>query len=844
MATSGKCVNYDYCDLADRGEMIDIPVGGEPVCPECGKPLQIGSGPPRGGGGLKRLLQRIDPRVLLIAGGAVLLVALIALLIVLFWPRPSCKVEDVRALMALDPKASELEQAGQRCVDVGLGEADSGKLDLGVLALREAAEKGSVQAAAALGRLFDPLARKELEKQTSVPQMLPSPDPAIAVQWYDRAKGVPEAQEAAARLRAQNPSLRPDARNRDGTPLSVPGHEGLYQRILTKPGTMLVSQPGAEGGTPLETFDILYVFAAKPGWRQVGHSSEVGPEGWIKQEQAQPWNVMLAMRYTPQGARSPALFFRDETALKSVVLAGDRRNQITDLVEAVRRGEVKDDRLVAVEEESIDWRTQPYVMPILRATAVTADDGRTVYLAEIASVAGTRGGAGTGPEKPVAGAPGYCKGTDARNIVHNVVFVIDTTASMGPYIEGVRRIVGEWKAQIDRSGLNDKFRFGLVAYRNNMDDEPQKSGLEYVTRVALPLSAQSDAAALVNAMGQLSPATVSTHDFNEDAVAGLSSALEFDWSQNCGGRFVFLITDAGTLRSDDPKASRKEDGLTTIAARARELKVDIFPVHLKTPEARRAGNIERAARQYMTELDTSGGTYPQAYRPLDGSAAAFNEYLKEVSFIIPALAKEKRGELVTREEIGATKQGPPSVKELVLGRLFAVQQRFVGALAGATAPTFASSWTSDRDLANFDVTTLEVSVYLTRRQLNELAQKVDYLIRNARQARTESSRFFSLLRMVSAATAQDPTRFSGDNANLGALMPSFLRILPYKSDVLALTAEDWRAMGAAKQDDFIRKLTEKRRFYILQSQDQSLWRDIGSTDPADAVTLIPLRQLP
>jgi phosphate transport system substrate-binding protein len=46
----GKCVNFGLCNRADSREVIQVPEGGEPLCPECEKPLQMDKGGGRGPG--------------------------------------------------------------------------------------------------------------------------------------------------------------------------------------------------------------------------------------------------------------------------------------------------------------------------------------------------------------------------------------------------------------------------------------------------------------------------------------------------------------------------------------------------------------------------------------------------------------------------------------------------------------------------------------------------------------------------------------------------------------------------------------------------------------------------
>jgi hypothetical protein len=846
MTRTGKCVNFDYCDVADRSEAIEIAPGGDPKCPECGKALQMGLG--GGGSNLARLSN--SPALRVVALG-LLGAALLGGTGYAAWryvATPNCEIADAKKLLTLDPKAGELEDMGESCLEAGMAEADADKIVTGTVLLRGALDRKSPDAAWLLGQLFDPLKRAELEERSRVPTLLPAVDAREALRFYDRAGSEQaDAAAAAAALRSKFPELRLTAAGKNGAPLGLPGYQGLLQRVLTKPGAMLANQPGGSGGRPVAPFSLFYVFESRQGWLKVGDQLAGGATGWLPADQAQEWNVMLVLRYAPPAGRQPALFFRDELAVKSLLTRPGASEELASLV-ASAQGASPDPRLVAVEDRTIDWSASPYLMPILRTSPVVTDSGRKVFLAQIGSVAGPSQAAASGTGVGSSGASGgTCRSGSPETAMHQIVFAIDTTNSMGPYIDGVRRIAAHWSQEVERRGLTDKVRFGVVAYRNNMDEEPQRSRLEYVTKTVLPLSRTSTAGAFAVAMQNIRPAVVSTHSFAEDAVAGLDDALRLDWSQGCGLRMVFLITDAGSLKSDDPKAKLPGTGLTTLAAAAKEQGISIFPVHVLTREARSAGDTEKAAAQYRGELTDGRGI--SLYRAIpDGSPRGFDVYLSQVGVLLNAIENEAQGKLVDRSQVVTPAAGQDgvaaSVQSLVLGKLFSVQQRFVGAAAGATAPTFTSSWTSDRDLANPDVAAFDVSIYLTRRQLGQLAEKCQSLVNNARQAQTESGRFFELLRMLSAATAQDPDRFTTGSADLSALMPSFLGLLPYKSDVLALTAQDWRAMGATKQDAFIRRLSEKVAFYRRVEADQSRWIQLSGSDASDQVALIPLKEMP
>ena len=70
--TRGRCSNFDYCSIADSRRDIEVRVGDDFICPECGKPLKA---PPvsAGGGGGALVPVLIGGGILVLVGGAVFL---------------------------------------------------------------------------------------------------------------------------------------------------------------------------------------------------------------------------------------------------------------------------------------------------------------------------------------------------------------------------------------------------------------------------------------------------------------------------------------------------------------------------------------------------------------------------------------------------------------------------------------------------------------------------------------------------------------------------------------------------------------------------------------------------
>lgn len=56
-----------------------------------------------------------------------------------------------------------------------------------------------------------------------------------------------------------------------------------------------------------------------------------------------------------------------------------------------------------------------------------------------------------------------------REFNAGVVFVIDSTISMGPYIERTREAVSKILDRIEAANLEEQVKFGLVSYRDSVE---------------------------------------------------------------------------------------------------------------------------------------------------------------------------------------------------------------------------------------------------------------------------------------------------------------------------------------------------------------------------------------
>jgi serine/threonine-protein kinase PpkA len=628
-------------------------------------------------------------------------------------------------------------------------------------------------------------------------------------------------------------------------PLLIPGKRTLYQKVIAHPDTKLYALAG-DSAEVLESwikpFTVFYVYqrasVGGENWLEVGLSSTEGAIGWIKKSKTSEWNQALTLVFTERTGRQQALFFNDLESLQKIAGSpspGEQAAQIASQFAAIQSGSVSQPTkfpLLAVEppEEAVS-RERFYLMPIFQALELFEG----VKFLEIASI---DPGSGRLPEK--------------LELKTAIVFVIDTTISMKPYIDRTREAVRKIYDAIDKAGLSDKVAFGLVAFRNSTKKTP---GVEYVAKILSDLRDGREREQFELALAQAQEAKISTHAFNEDAFAGLKMTLEkLNWSPYLS-RLAFLISDAGAIRNDDPYSSTGMNE-AEIADMAAATGVKIFALHLKTPAGKKLNNYPYAEAQYRTLTGHSDPTIGDLYVPINAAqrvigVKGFGRVVEGVATQMVELVRAtSAGERLTLPEV-RTDQPKDVTKEAVrkaaiLG--YAMQLEFLGSRAGVQAPKVVKAWVSDMDLARPDTPTFKVSVVLTKNQLSDLSQRLKVILDQAqRTKRTGAKDFFQSILAAAAQTSRDPMQFSRKpDQNLGEMgvLAEFLDDLPYRSNIMRLTEEDWYRLSVGEQQAIVNNIKSKIRRYTQIHDDVANWVTFGAAEPGDAVYRVPLSLMP
>ena len=609
-------------------------------------------------------------------------------------------------------------------------------------------------------------------------------------------------------------------------PLFIPGKHSLYQRIITRPGAVMATSAGGTDTHPVPGFEVYYVYARDPkGWLQVGAGTHGPATGWIEASRTMDWQHAMIGTFTNPAGRQRALFVRTADEEKKLIVSPTAGDDAKKLEQAATGGHSNE--VVALEPENmVDISKSFYLLPILQAQQIERDSGPPMRMLKVVSApAQTPGTTATPPEK-------------LHDFKADLVFVVDTTQSMGPYIEQTRQTIREIVNNLHDSGLRDNFRFGLIGYRDSLTDNPK---LEYATKLFAKPDFSQPIETVLPEIDGVHDTNVSSASFDEDPIAGIKAAIDnIDWD-SVGGRYIVLVTDAGARTADNPH-SVTHLGIEEIRQLAASKGIALFVLHLQTPAAITAHDSTTATSQYksLSRFGSGGNLYypvpggsPEAFRPVVQSLSA--ALMQQVS----NATDRPIGGMSPQDNAPASSPDP---RVAVVGQ--AMRLAYLGREQKTQAPDAIESYTADRDLADPLKKTLDIRVLLTRNQLSDLATALHHILDAGLAGRTEPQTFFTQLRAAFAASARDPGAISHID-KVGGLLGEYLDGLPYKSDIASISEDTWLAMGAIGQKTILNHIESRLRLYEEYEAHPELWVALNQSDDAgDKSYPVPLEDLP
>lgn len=649
----------------------------------------------------------------------------------------------------------------------------------------------------------------------------------------------------------------------------------MYKSAEVKEGNILTAN--------VKPFSPVYVFAREnvdfsnpeepTGWYQVGATVKQ-PLGWMQAKDLMEWKQALVVSYTHRGAsdedkRSRVLMFDTKDALEKVVTASDRQDVAQKLYGLIKKGEIPENVISAEPKEFLNIENTFYLLPVIDYKIETQFDDETRLLKIAAAVPGQRSAPGkeTTLANPAflsesAGADtSVVQGDVAKDLKVDIVFVMDMTNSMGPYIELTKQAVANvTKTIITDPEVSKSVKFGYVGYRDNVGLMPE---LEFTAKNFTPeLLEGGSFVELVDK--EVKAATVGSNDYQEEVFAGVVEALNTTkWRD--GLRFVVIVGDASSHEPDHPQTTTKLDA-QRVRSLLDESNAYVAAIHLQD---QRANPDWPLAEMQLSAMATNKGTSEPLITNVDVENP--DDFKKVIEILGGKLsltiANAKSGKVdpskiakgtdiilpeISSSSASANSQASTTIKSTSQPNQQSAQQDATSAkvdeaIAAALIdfwgskegqpPRDVTAWVMDRDLIDPRKKAMDVRLLISRDDLNSLIMAVERVSDALATAELTQMKFFeSLKAIVTQGVKGEDIIFENAQRLVEAktgeqqLLPRWIEGLPYKSAIQDMSDEKFEAMSPDQRADLDKSLKAKLQYYKDISEKVDAWVALNEAD--------------
>ena len=640
-------------------------------------------------------------------------------------------------------------------------------------------------------------------------------------------------------------------------------------KLITTRATRLHAQPDpSSDSSPVPAFKFWYVLPpdrtapsrrvedlgslTRDGFYRVASGdSEAEYRGWVPEGDAVEWHHRQAVKFSPRQGRTLAHFYATGDEAKSAFESGQQS--------------------AATHREPEASGGELILMPVLEAKSVTID-GQEMELYQTAFMAGH-------PEtavQPAAGGGGGglvldgVEGVVTREVVQrdstiDVVFVVDTTQSMQPVIEMVRRSIESVTSSLSSNEqLRPRLRFGLVGYR---DQIANAQGMEYVAKIFCTLEEGQDHQRFLGRLGQLREASVGSEGYPEDGLAGLDLAMapEMGWNP-LGWKNIVVVGDASWKNPDhpDPSARSNQGGLTlaTVLAKAQPgTEVEdlaaagfiFYAVRVKdsrVPEDHQVGdeqvNILLAGRigSGGQPILVRGGSQPEDFS--SQLAQQINARLQtfEQAVVQGQPSRPSAGAVATTSSGGSTGGGATTSADYPWPVLEILQAAGSGSASGAGGMQFESRYSTEFDADGNRV--FVPHLFIRKGQLLSFTSMLDFLQQQLEDAGDPGSR--DVATIVKGLMTLSATLNIAEPISPEMPVERFLSVLlgfPIKNPIFQLTIADLAAMSQTDYDDWVKSVKAQKDSLKALTENSHIWKKLHKdSKERDAHAFVAMSDLP
>ena len=608
----------------------------------------------------------------------------------------------------------------------------------------------------------------------------------------------------------------------------------------------------------IQPFRPLYVFKmeavdlsitdAPLGWYQVANLVTGPALGWMQARDVLEWRQALVVAYTHPGTvgegRQRVLMFKEKKDILALLDTDDPVGEAVAIYRSLEAGDIRSGLISKEPERFVDISRDFYLLPIINHEQIDWE-GDEMRILQLASALPGKRGADTLTDpaylKESMISPKEVVDEKARTLGIDLVFVMDMTLSMQPYIDRTRDAIAAIANRTSKAAMGEKIHYGLVGFRDDVSLTPE---LEFTSKNFTPqLVDIKTFEELLQKQARASEK--SSVGYAEEVFAGIDTALASAWNAN-SLRFLVFVSDASSHPLGHAQNTTGKDS-QTLQMEADDAQVHIIAVHLLNPKHPEDHDV--AGQQFAILSSVRGSQDEVAMVQLDTEdVAGFQEAVEVIaSDIIETVALAQEGTLDDRPNQDPAPIDPASrpadparhARKAVRAVINAAMMEYLG--RDVDAPKDIVAWTVDRDLTNPAITSLDVRVLLNKSQLNDLIMVLDHVIVAMDKASISNRQFFTALQEVAGQTMKNPAAMASASTLSGSgLLPAYIAALPYHSEILQLNDAMFASMTAEARSKLDSKLRAKLKAYRDISSDVDGWKTLYAGD-SDLDKVYPLR---
>lgn len=650
-------------------------------------------------------------------------------------------------------------------------------------------------------------------------------------------------------------------------PVVVPGKTFLPLRVLARPFSNIYQEPDesspiVEENVPaFQTFfvytrpDVSVTSTATEGWYEIGSDVRGTILGWMKAADLMEWKQTMCLAYTHPGGRQPVLLFEELDSLRELLKAPtDNRIQNSEkYYQQINSGDIPADFPIVSREpdDYIDIVEQFYLLPILEhapfeiggvegrllkiAAATKSERGKEDIASSPESSTGNAGNPSTNPET----------GMVRDRLAMDIVYVVDMTASMQPYINLTVEAIRDMARWVTKdSDLTQSIRFGLWGYRDSL----MLPGIEFTTKNFTP--GLQDVSTFERTLNAVNVANVGSEDYPEDMFSGMDKAMrETQWTEGA----MHVIVLIGDAPAHEPGHDWNQSGQSANTLRDFANPPDsyyVLALHIKDSQAQEFWDLTET--QFRTLSQNPGVETSSYWNVAAEDRRGFATVSKAIAEGLAHFVKSaKAGAIVVSPSSQPpSSSGAPTSDETIEDKVmqlgYAALVEWIGREKGAKAPRDVTAWITDKDLLDPDIQALDVRILLSKNELDSLKTVLQEIMTAGRRGIIGGEDFFTALQSVPsvASRAGDQIK-SAQNIAESGLMPEFMMDLPYQSRIMNMSNELWSSWGVDQQEEFLNEVDAKIKLYAAIHSTPNGWISLNEgDDPSEYVHPVSLESLP